>query len=158
MAHCLTTGLLVPADEAAASSWCQRAADLGSADAALKLGVAYFEGHPPCAQDGARAFDYFSRALELCKRQMAAEAGVHGRVGGSQGVGEGEPAGGAGGSGDESCLPCAALELVRRSALSWLGRCYLEGQGVPYNVKDAASYFRRAENKCSNERGHRRGR
>lgn len=162
VAHCLATGMLVPRDEAAALDWCHRAAEMGSPDAALKCGVHHYEGRAGTAsstvfagrvgssergeadEQGALAYDFFSRALELCERAMTEEeqaSSGHARATAGEGAEASSEEGGA------AFVPSAGLEVVRRSALSWLGRCHLEGRGVPHDVARAAELFRRAENK-----------
>lgn len=49
-AECLASGLLVPRDEAAAFGWWQRASDMGSAAASIKVGLRYFRGDPPVGE------------------------------------------------------------------------------------------------------------
>ncbi|GAB4813499.1 hypothetical protein N2152v2_000545 [Parachlorella kessleri] len=143
-ADCLANGSLVPRDPEAAFKWYQRASSMGSAAASLKCGVHYFNGDPPTGHDPAKAYEYFSRALDQSKaaldrqrersqQQDAAfdtltsaerDAAVH-----------------------DGGLYMDALRDQQNTALTWLGRCYLEGCGVPRDVAQAAQLFREAENR-----------
>ena len=111
-------------------------------------------GPPPAAaaagaNGGAEAFDRFSRALTLCQRREEEEARAAQRAVGSQG---GEGGGGEGSGGAQpGAVPSAGLEVVRRAALSWLGRCHLEACGVPRDVGLAARLFRDAGNEAELE-------
>ncbi|EFN56092.1 hypothetical protein CHLNCDRAFT_145622 [Chlorella variabilis] len=170
VARCLEHGLLVPRDGAAAFRQYRAAAALSSAEGSLRCGIHFFEGTAPGGRDGAQAYDCLSQALDLAEAELAAAAtGAPGTSqpasGGAGGGGTGAAAGadreegeGQGGLLPPLAAPPAELAVegdlplpltaagVRFSALTWMGRCYLEGAGVPRSAAQAADCFRAAGN------------
>ncbi|KAI7841053.1 hypothetical protein COHA_005281 [Chlorella ohadii] len=144
VARCREFGLLVPQDHSAAFAAYATAAAMGSAEGALRCGIHFFEGTAPGGRDGGRAYDFLSQALE------AADAALkHAAADGSSSAPLPPLAPPCPETAVEGDVPPPLTPAeVRYSALTWIGRCYLEGAGVERSVTKAADCFQRAGNQA----------
>ncbi|PRW45605.1 Sel1 domain-containing [Chlorella sorokiniana] len=146
VARCREFGLLVPQDHAAAFKAYAAAAALGSAEGALRCGIHYFEGTAPGGRDGARAYDFLSQALELADSAATHASGDGSRSPAAPLPPLAPPSPETAVEGDVP--PPLTPAEVRYSALTWTGRCYLEGAGVERSVAKASDCFQRAGNRA----------
>lgn len=144
VARCREFGLLVPQDHPAAFKAYASAAALGSAEGALRCGIHYFEGTAPGGRDGARAYDFLSQALELADAALKHNSGDGSSSAPLPPLAPPSPETAVEGDVPPPLSPAE----VRYSALTWIGRCYLEGAGVERSVAKAADCFQRAGNQA----------
>lgn len=136
----LNQGNPVPADDAEAAAWLQKAADQGHAHAQTQLGICYLDGIG-IPEDPERAVELFEAASAVGEREATFQLGSCYRFG----IGVDTDLEEAVrllriAAGESMKIPCTP----NASALYALGVCYENGDGVPVDTDKALDYLKRA--------------